>query len=298
MNHINLHTIFCHLVNDDKFLSTTIETNNDVRKKKNKKKGFNLMKNMVTEYSILAPHESQSYHHFPYKVKSFLTPNYVRLGIKNIIEKNLNRKNISFLNSLNLILRPELCKMDLEEQIKNFNLFEVFVCHKIQRNYQIDKTKNTRKIQSVNKELIKNLSEGEKQISHELIQYIINIFEINLLVFDFIKMDVYFYWSKGIKYPYLNLFKDIHCMSYIQGNYEPIIPRNTISEEQRQKMYLNILTNSADIICYPEIDMFVNSLIYLNTWDIDISSYITIIQRFFNKPFDLMEHINKINLLL
>lgn len=283
MTDINLHTIFCHLTGDDNFLSIVIETDNDNnKKKKNKKKKFNLMETMVTEYKPLAPYEVQNYIMFPHKVKLFLTPDYIRYGIKNVMEKDTGIVNISFLNSLNMLIRPDIYKLNIEDHFRNFNLLEGFICHKIERNFQIDKTKRTKKIQAINKELIKNLLEGK--ISHELIQSIINIFEINLLIFDLTKMDIYFYWTRGTKYPYINLFKNVYCMAYVQGNYEPIMTdNNTIPEEQKRKIYIQIFRNISDIKCFPNISLALHTLVYINSWDIDLTTFIKIIEIFSNE---------------
>lgn len=281
---LNLHSIFRYLVSDENFLSTVIETDcKEIERKKYKKKGFNLMTNMVTEYIPLSPYETQDYSLFPHTVKTFLTPDYSRLGIKNIMERNLNVVNISFLNSLNVLLRPDIYKLNLDDHTKNLVLLETFLCHMILKNCQIDKIKNTRKVQASNKELIKNLSEGK--FSHELIQTIINIFEINLLIFDLTKMDIYFYWTRGHKYPYINLFKNIYCMSYVQGNYEPVMPMNTsISEEQKRKMYIEILNNVSSIKCIPEISMASHTILYLSTWKIDADSFLKISDLYNKRP--------------
>ncbi len=292
MTNINLKHIFCHLASDENFLSTVIETNTkDIEKKKNKKKGFNLMADMVHEYVTLSPYEEQKYTMFPPKVKFYLTPSHVRFGVKNTIEKNLSIVNTSFLNSLNMLIRPEIYKANIEEHIKNLSLFEEYICHTIQSNYHIDKIKNTKKMQAINRELVKNLREGK--ISHELIQSIVNIYEINLIVFDLTKMETLLYWTKSVKYPYFNPFKNIYCMSYVQGNYEPIMtPNNSITEEQKRKMYVKILTNLSEIKSIPEISIALHTFMYINTWDIDGESYVKIIETFFNKPYaDLADTI-------
>jgi hypothetical protein len=278
MSKINLHSIFCHLIGDDNFLSTVIELDHDkINKKKNKKNGFNLMTDMVTDYVPLMPFEKQKYSMFPPKFKSYLSPDYVRLGIKNVIEKNLSIVNISFLNSLNMLLRPELYGLGIEDHLRNLSLLEAFIVHKIHRNYQINKTKNTRKVQGVNKELIKNLSEGK--ITHELIQYVVNIFEINLLVFDFTKTTVNFYWAHGHKYPTLNLFKNLYCMAYVQGNYEPIMPLNGIvPKEKIQKMYVHILCNLNEIKCHVDVKLSLAALLYIDTWENNEESYLKILE--------------------
>lgn len=280
---ITLHNIFRYLLDDDSFLSKVIETDEKEFEKKKRTSKFNLMTDMVTEYKLLSPHEIQEYSLFPPKIKDILSPDYIRFGIKNVIEKNLNYINISFLSSLNILLRPETYKLNIDDQIKNMGLLESFICDRIRRNYRIDRVKNTKKIQAINKELIKNLNEGK--ISHELIQKIIDIFEINLLIFDLNKIEINLYWTKGSKYPYFNVFKDIYCMSYIQGNYEPIFPADkTVPKQQIQKMYTYILSNVNEIKVISEINISIPTLIILNSWNIEHNIYINILKNFYNKP--------------
>ena len=280
---INLHNIFCYLVGDKNFLSKVIEVEpNKTEKKRHRKNSFTLMINMETEYVILSPYETQSYRALPLRVKEFLSPDYVRFGIKNVIDRDLTVVNISFLNSLNILLRPELRTADLDNQIKNLNVLESFIEQKIHRNaYKVDKVKNTRKVQGVNKELIKNLLDGK--ISHWLVQCIVNIFEINLLVFDFTKSEIYFYWMCGHKYPHLNLFKNLHCMSYIHGNYEPVFPTTTAPTEQIHKTYVAILTNP-EVKYIPDLQLSLHTLMYINSWSIPFDAYVIILERFFNDP--------------
>jgi len=288
MQKINLHTIFGCLVDDPNFLSVVIDSTGHNKIKMtnlNSYQSFNIMSDMVSDYVSLVASDVQKYMLFPSEFKSLLHPDHVRCGIKNFLEKNSMNINISFLNSLNILLRPEIFKLKMDDQIKNYILFENFVSHKIGGNCRIDKIKNTKKIQNINKDLIKNLTNGK--ISQDIIQFIINVFEINLLVFDFIKNEISFYWSCGHKYPYLNLFNDLFCMAYIQGVYEPIIPiHNAIPMEHIQKMYVNILVNSNDYInIVMPINLASHSLIQLNTWDIPCDKYIAIITKFFNESY-------------
>ena len=135
---INLKNILGYLADDNNFLSTIVETDGKELSHKKKDKKFNLQ-NMVTEYVSLSPDETQKYIHLPKEVKNFLSPDYMRFGVKNIIEKNMKVVNISFLNSLNILLRPDIYRLKIEEHIKNLHSFESFLCHKILRNAQIDK---------------------------------------------------------------------------------------------------------------------------------------------------------------
>lgn len=299
MTDINLHTIFQYLVNDDSFLSTILETNkNDFEKKDTKKSKFNLMSNMVVEYFPLALYDLQEYSLFPSKIKNYLSPDYVRFGIQNVKKKNSSNVNVSFLSSLNILLRPDIYKLSINDQLNNLDLLEKFVTHKIQRNYKIDKTKNTKKVQAHNKELIQNLMEGK--IFPELIQMIINIFEINLLVFDLNKLDIHLYWTKGTKYPYFNMFKHLYCMSFVKGNYEPIFTLDKhIPKQQIQKIYLQILLNIEEINAYPEIALSLPSLELINSWEISPSQYYKILQTYYNPPpINIKEQMKKLKSLM
>lgn len=282
MAEITLHKIFQVLVNDNNFLTNIIEIEN--KKEDNKKNTINLISNIVTEYMPLVPYDTQEYSFFPTKIKKLLSPNYIRFGIKNITEKNLNIVNISFLNSLNILLRPDMYKANIDVQLKNITLLENFIVHKFQRNYNIDKIKNTKKVKLINEDMIKRLTEGK--ISHDIIQKIVNIFEINLLILDFNKSEFQFYWTCGIKYPYLNLFKDVYCMSFIQGNYEPIfIPDNKNKEIEMQNIYIFILSKIKHIKTIEPVSLFVTSLDLINSWQLDNKTYVKIFKKFFMEKY-------------
>jgi len=294
MQKINLHTIFSHLVNDPNFLLIIEQPENIVlpQKKKPKinnkepvNKIVNIMSDMISDYITLPPGDTQKYILFPSEFKSILHPEYVRCGIKTFSEKSSMNVNVSFLNSLNILLRPELFKSKMEDQIKNYNLFEGFMLTKINGNCRIDKIKNTKKIRAINEELSKNLIGGK--IIIELIQFIVNIFEINLLIFDFVKNEILFFWSCGHKYPDVNLFNDLHCMANIRGAYEPLMPiNNKIPIEHIQKMYIQILTNDNDYMqnAFP-IKLASHTLIQLEKWDISPNKYVKIIENYFSNSF-------------
>jgi len=290
---INLHNIFRYLINDDKFLLTIIDTNISKLEEKKKTLKYNLMDNMVSEYVSLLPYDKQKYNLFPYNMKLLLNDKYERLGIKNTLERNMNIINISFLNSLNILLRPELKNADLDEQVKSLLLLESYISHTISRNYKIDKIKNIKRFQLINKELVKNMIDGK--ISHDLINNIINIFEINLVVFDLSKNETYLYWTRGTKYPYFNVFKDIYFMTYIQGNYEPIIPNIELTINDKHNVYATLLTNISEIKIGPEFKLSSFSLLYINTWLISTTSYLKIIEKFYGKNIiNLKKIINEL----
>lgn len=280
MEPITLHQIFRYILKDDEILSTVINNKTEKSLKKTKKNKITMMSSMIIEYVPLAPHEIQQYTLFPQAIKKFLTPDHVRYGIKNIIEKNMVNINVSFLSSLNILLRPDMYKLSTEDQIKNLFYLEDFIKHRIDRNYQIDRVvKNTKRIQNINRDLIYNMTEGK--IKQEFIQAVVNIFEINLLVFDFVTYDISLYWTHGSKYPFFNTFKDIFCMAYVQGNYEPIFTKNnTISSHNVNLTYARILTEPS-IKCMEEIKLAPYTLIEVDRWNISPSYFVKIIEKYY-----------------
>lgn len=291
---INLRTIFCNLVNDDKFLSTIIETN--TFGKNGEKNSTNLLDNMVISYDTLSPFEQQSHSHFPHKIKSIVPKCYSRFGIRNTRENDNGIViNISFLNSLNMVLRPEIFNMTIDDQMLNLCLLEDSIKSLIKKNCQIDKEKNTVKAQNKNKILITSLIEGK--ITHDLIQCIVNIYEINLVVFDLTNNITYFYWCRGTVYPFLNLFKDIYFMTFIHGNYEPVVSSELMTREMINKVYVKILIDN-EIKSYNDIKLSIHSIAYIKTWKINNGNYIKILEKYYNKQFDAKKEMNSLNRLL
>ena len=288
MEQITLHGIFRHIVSDKNFLADIIETEcDDIEDNSNKKIGYKLMPDLSREYVSLAPFERQPYDALPKIAKLFITDEYFRLGIRNITSKNMRAINISFLSSLNILLRPELffaSNASIEIQLANFNILQNFIEHKIIRNFRIDKTKNTKKAQMENKKLAEILIGGK--MTHTLIDNIVNIFEINLLVLDVVKNIGYFYWTHGTNYPKLNLFKNVYCMTYIEGNYEPISTIDgNYTEIQQRDLYIKILSNPEYIHRSDEITLLDSSFVYISTWEMDTLIWSNIIEQYYPQDF-------------
>lgn len=279
MTEFNLRTIFSHIVDDETFLSTIIDLSAETLDKKEKKKKFNLLTDMVTDYNPLVPYEKQDYKMLPLKVKKYLTPAFARYGVKNMTTKNMNIVNMSFLNSFNVLLRPELVNATIEDQIKNMTLLESYIMHTIDRGYQIDKIKRTKKVKAQNKELIQQLADGK--ISHALIDNIVNIFEINLVVFDLTKSESYLYWTRSVRYPYFNPFKDLYCMVFVQGNYEPLMPPNNIlPEKHKLRIYQKILFDIADFKNTENLELGLHTILFMEGWNINNSQFLEIANRY------------------
>lgn len=320
--HINLYGILRFLSDDDKLLSVVVDNrvklsgddmdsieNQDfgkkklsdsvVRKrhpisdnfidekssKKSKMKKSHFFDSVITEYNSLPQSESQTCITLPEKIREYLSPFHVRYGVRNIIEKNLENVNISFLNSLNILLRPELALNGNFDYVKNITLLEEMIRHRISRNYQIDRLiKNTKRVQESNQKVINDLVRG--RITHELLQYIANIFEINLVVFDLVSNDIILYWTCGSKYPFFNLFKDLYFMAYIRGNYEPIIiieqDKKFDINAYRDKVYAKLLLDD-DVQSIHPLKLSLFSSAKIASLDIHPKKVYDILHKYFNE---------------
>ena len=291
MSKLSFHSICRFLVKDETFLSTVIDLTKDVKNKI--KNANNFMEDIVTEYAQLIPFEKQNYSKFPSFIKPFLNPDFYRIGIKNTADRNMNIINISFLNAMNIILRPTLLNGTQDDQIKNYYPLEECITKMIERNYQIDKQKNTKKIQSVNKQHIKNVMDGK--INKEIIQFVVNIFEINLVIFNLVKNEVEFYFAHGSKYPYVNILRDIHYMSYIHGNYEPILHNTDVKYSQfyQQQLYLKLLEHSDILVLNNPLIINPYHITYLNTWKISNDQFNKLTNKFFPMEYGKVLHPDK-----
>lgn len=271
--HINLRNIFCHLVSDDEFLSIVV---NSEEKKKTKPEAITVMIDMVTDYSPLPPSETQSCKYFPQLIKRFLPKDYRRIGVKNTDERNFKKINVSFVYSLSSLLRSDFLDMTLEEKKENIILLEDFLINKLRGNCQIDKVKNIGKVKKANGILIEDLNNGK--VGNGLIQSVANIFEINFLIFDFIKQEITFIWSKGSVYPYINFFNQVYCLSYIQGTYEPIMGDYDIHSQRT--IYKKLLRHQQSLI-YMELPVIsFYGLMYLESWNLNSCEYQGVFQMY------------------
>jgi hypothetical protein len=240
------------------------------------------MASIVKKIRPLFIYEKESCSDLPNFAKKFIPTYFYRLGIKNIMDKGINKINISFLNSLNVLFRNEIFGMNPDLQDKNYVDIESFVSTLISRNYHIDKIKNVNNNKLINHDHIKNITEGI--ITHSLIQRIVNIFEINLVIFDFDKSEIYLYWCHGIKFPFFNFFKKLYMMSFISGNYEPITSLDKqLSDGEKITYYLEFLTNKNNIKFYDQPTLNIYSLLYINKLDIDMQTKLLIYDLYYKK---------------
>ena len=277
---MNLHHIFQYLVDDEQFLSAVVEKQAIKKKLKEPKDKFDFSTEIMIDTRVLNPYEIQHFRDLPKYVRQYIQPNFSRYGIR-----NMGANNNSMVAALNILLRPEIYSVNVEEFDKYNMALSEFLCHSIERNYQIDKTrdnKNTKKIQTANKQLTTKLNQGI--IVPETLQYVANIYEINLMIFDLTEREVYFYWAKSNKYPHLNLYNKLFCMIRINANYEPLMTSNNqLAEEEKISIYTHILIHADRIIFHVEPKLSTVALMYLNTWDLPFPTYFNITNYFFRK---------------
>lgn len=298
---INLHNIFRSLVRNDEFLLTVHE----IRKVKSNKPAVGIMDIMTGP--VLAPGERQAFvdlpeitcsarsstkpssghagkrpgmerimeeqedrDEFSLMISVFLGKGHERLGVKTTREKNFETVRCSFLYSLHIIIRPDFYSMPTVDQEYDHDLFESFLFNTLERNYRIDKIKNTKKIKAVNQNMIQEVRNDS--LHHETIRTVINIFEVNLILFDNSVGEIMLYWTSGTKYPFFNFFKPIVYMIRSGDHYEPIVdlrkkdPSHSFGKGYLRRLYKKLFENLHMVKPYPPIAFGIESLIYPSQW--------------------------------
>jgi hypothetical protein len=264
---INLHNIFRHLLGDPKFLLVENEMG------ASKKKAVGLV-DIISDNSSLSIFERQSYEHMSPIMKLFAMEKYQRLGVLNSIERSNGTFNCSFLASINILLRPDLYSKAAEEHEKAQSLLEAFITHTLERNYRIDRVKNTKKNKEINRAMIARLMSGE--ITDDIVQSVVNIFEINLIMVDCTNDHITMYLTCGTRYPNVNFFKNVHIMCKNGSEYQPLMVFNEtydrINENRRIytklfKYYFLTSIRPYPIRSYPSLSFNCDTLIYLRTWE-------------------------------
>lgn len=293
-NGVTLKSIFREIISDGSYLATIINTEDQLSESVGKKVTSDVVvKKIKNDQIILKIGIRHTFNTFPKKIRHILHTDYYRLGVQ-VSDKY---KNISFLNSLNVLLRPDLQFKNAQDQIEQYRLFNKFLHHKFEMfatiYKQVEGIKKTNKKTKISKELICNLDKGI--ISIDTLKFIADIFEINILICDFSNNKMYFVWTHGKIFPYLNLTKRLFCFSCI---YDPSFDMAGISNEDfpcvgyvfeplvietpnyERTVYKNILLDSDNIIQNDPIKLNVIGLHVLFTWDINPSDYANIVEKY------------------
>lgn len=277
---MDLHKIFQYLLEDDEFLTITEITNNQSERK------GNTLIDIITDSKRLDPGAIENYDDFPEQIKKYLDSKYKRHGIMPVIEKDGRIVNVSFLVSLNLLLRP-----DLQDKEVDIDGLESYISHSILSNCQIDKIKNTCKVKAKNKDLEAIFASGN--LTDEVITRIVNILEINLVIFNVDTGINRVYWSHSTKYNFINLFRRFYVMCHVQGDYEPIINEDPFDCKH---VYAQILADYGSFEFIPNLQLAYHSIAYLNTWNISVPDWLAIINQFHApSTINLEEHFDRLS---
>jgi hypothetical protein len=216
-----------NVTNHEENLSSDSEKGNRTTKYKSKDI-FTMLETTIIDFSVLAMYDYQQQNMFPHNVKEVIPLNFYRFGIKNLHQQNMVISNISFINTLNILLKPDLKAVNAESQYHYYNLMKEFICNKISANYQIEKKRNNKKTQDKNNTMVADIKTGT--ITPHIIQYICNLFEFNLCVCHLNDNVIDYYYCFPESFAYLNPFKPLFFMSCLNSNYEPILPPDVIND--------------------------------------------------------------------
>lgn len=274
---IGIKQIFRTILKDQEFLSQQYEEEKIESQKKNR----DLFYQISGKFQLLNPRQKQHSKEFPNIFHKLFGKEVdcFRFGIQRVQINHQTdvQKNISFITSLNILLFPDLTKhkysvlFDKNEDLTNH------LSERIRINYRIHKTKNTKEMQKTNAKLIDLLNMGK--IVSDIIQYVADSFEVNILVFDFNKSTTDFYWCYCSQFPFMNLYVPLFVF-YKDGEfYEPIISK---APWNVTKIYPKILVYSQDLIMNKKIELSVIQYDILKSKEFNVSTndYLTILSLF------------------
>lgn len=262
---LNLHYILRNLTQDNNFL---LDTNEIILEKAVCKQPATSIQNLITDTRntnvCLPAYQTQSYDSLPKYMQNILLPEHYRFGIYHTYEKKMDTINMSFLNALNIAIRPELINADFATHTSAFENFETFITNHVLQNYQIDKTNNTRNKKIINAKLVSDMKTGV--IQPQILNFIVNILEINLVIFDMAKSSQTLYWTHSASYPNFNYFRNPVFLVKTDKDYEPIIYPRSLSHDERIKVYANIFNSLSSFTIEPPFTMDVPSMILIHPY--------------------------------
>lgn len=110
---------------------------------------------------------------------------------------------------------------DRSQMVCSLEQYLEYLRHSLSQNSAVDKIKNTRRVQKANAAHMQLLEEGHW--NPELLQRLVELEEINLLIFDLYRHETTFYWSRGVTWPQLNLYRPLVTLVCLGDSFEPII---------------------------------------------------------------------------
>ncbi len=160
-----------------------------------------------TKTPLFSTKKNNNNHIFPDKFKSLLGSNFFRYGVT-IYEKDT--VNISFWTSLLTILNKNNFKLYIDNEFELINKF---------KNQLIDEY-NTHSLSYLLKNITKNDIKERLQLNPDeiVLQYIVDILDLNIIIFDFKNEDINILYTSNI----MNPWKQILLFAHYDDCWEPI----------------------------------------------------------------------------
>lgn len=163
---------------------------------------------------------------FPVKFNNFLTDKFYRYGIT---VYNKNKNNISFWSSILTLLNGDFVTTFNNDEESCINDFKNQLLEKYKK-MKLDKS--IRKIDKI------DIRERFKlEPDNAIMQYVVDILDINLFIFDFKNENIKVIYSKNT----LNPFKQSCLLANYENYYEPILC--SISNKEKNKRLFNYNDN-------------------------------------------------------
>lgn len=260
-NNIDLKTIFRLLLNNENFMNNIIDTTPTIE---------------ITDMNrtIKFPYQAIGLknYDFPEFMKRYLfSDDIYRLGV--LTHTNIHKINInvSFISTIATLLNiMDLWNFDNHDDILKETVSNTFyyIEEKISVNHKIDRKKKTQKTKKLNSELVDDFSSGI--INDILIKRIIDIFEINILVFDIIENETKLYFTCGTDYEYFNIYKNIYMICKMGDFFEPIMCE--YNENIFDKIYISVIKNIKQINVYPKLRVGIPTIYKITKYDLDLKT--------------------------
>lgn len=215
--------------------------NKTPKKEVPEKQSFITQKNIFTYANV-----------FPEKFAMLLTDKFYRLGITVYDDK---KNNISFWSSLLTLIDKEFIMQPDKDMLTTINQFKDQLLEKYSKQYssflkQFDKV---------------DIRERFKlNVDINILQYVVDVLDINILIFDFTNSDIYSVYKKDI----LNPWKQTFVFAKHDDFWEPIMLVRGKGEIQRTFDYNNSnikkILLSDDMVKYFMGDTINKEYIYMN----------------------------------
>lgn len=209
---------------------------------------------------------------YPKWIKNFLNNNEsIRIGVYHYLKEEykvmedenrprliINHKDLSFISCIACFLYPWLIFAEEATQKLLYEELMAVLQIKFSSNYQIDrdkKKKNIKKIRNANDNLFESMKNGK--ITKEIIKFVINILEFNLVIIDLDEEKFELHYPYSRLYTNFDIFKNLcilmRCKSSSidnQDHYDLVVPDIILNNREnlsKIKYHFNDLNSQINI---------------------------------------------------